>query len=184
MERKSARIKIKQSATVRRLRFLIGVALAAALLCFLTGSLFAALWKSAWGIVFAVGLLFLFCRAPVLGRTLCDRTCQNDEGGGQVCVRRDKYRLLRVFRTLSRHERHLFRRNGSVARGAQSVSVRRAGRGGVANVPLEVAYVKTAGERAEKKRAGNRKRKPDVQADAKIVVIGAAPLSKDCRFEK
>ena len=52
------------------------------------------------------------------------------------------------------------------------------------NVPLEVAYVKTAGERAEKKRAGNRKRKPDVQADAKIVVIGAAPLSKDCRFGK
>ena len=43
MERKSARIKIKQSATVRRLRFLIGVALAAALLCFLAGSLFAAL---------------------------------------------------------------------------------------------------------------------------------------------
>lgn len=154
MERKSARIKIKQSATVRRLRFLIGVALAAALLCFLTGSLFAALWKSAWGIVFAVGLLFLFCRAPVLGRTLCDRTCQNDEGGGQVCVRRDKYRLLRVFRTLSRHERHLFRRNGSVARGAQSVSVRRAGRGGVAERSFGSRLCKNRGRTRRKKTGG------------------------------
>ena len=88
------------------------------------------------------GVLFLFCRAPVLGCTLCDRTCQNDEGGGQVCVRRDKYLLLRVFRTLSRHERHLFRRNGSVARGAQSVSVRRAGRGGAQKAKIKQTPVR------------------------------------------
>lgn len=184
MERKSARIKIKQSATVRRLRFLIGVALAAALLCFLAGSLFAALWKSAWGIVFAVASFFFFAALLFWGVLFAIELAKTMKEAGRYAFAVTNTSSFECFGPFLAMNVTFFDGTGALREGRSRFLFGARDVEAWQNVPLEVAYVKTAGERAEKKRAGNRKRKPDVQADAKIVVIGVAPLSKDCRFGK
>lgn len=179
MEQKSARTKIKQSATVRRLRFLIGVILAAALLCFLTGSLFAALWKSAWGIAFAVASFLFFAALLFWGVLFAIDLAKTMKEAGRYAFAVTNSASFECFGPFLAMNVTFFDGTGTLREGRSRFLFGARDVEAWQNVPLEVAYLKTAEGHGEKKREGKKKGKPDVQADAKIVVIGTAPLSKE-----
>lgn len=150
MERKSARIKIKQSATVRRLRFLIGVALAAALLCFLTGSLFAALWKSTWGIVFAVASFFFFAALLFWGVLFAIELVKTMKEAGRYAFAVTNTASFECFGPFLAMNVTFFDGTGALREGRSRFLFGARDVEAWQNVPLEIAYIKSAGERAEK----------------------------------
>ena len=180
-EGKGVYTKIKQSATVRRLHFLIGFTTSAAFLCFFTGSLFAAFWKSAGGIVFAA-LSFLFFAAllfwSVLFVFVLVKTIK-EAGRYAFAVTNSAY--FECFGPFLAMNVTFFDGTGTLREGRSRFLFGARDVEAWQNVPLEIAYLKRTGTRKGKRRTGTRKRKPDVQADAGIVVIGAAPLPKNFR---
>jgi len=179
MEASKRREKIVQSATARRLRVLIVFSAGLAAVFFLLFVLFAALWRERTGKVLAA-FSFLFFAA------LCAWSCMFAFGLIKIKKEAGRYAFtvtetssFECFGPFLAMNVSFFDRKGNLREGRSRFLFGARDVEAWQNVPLEIAYLDPdCFVRSETLRRKKKKRKPDLQPDAGIIVIGAAPGRK------
>lgn len=170
--------KIKRSATAGRLKRLMIATIGGGALLFLIGLLFAALWDSAAGKVLAT-LFFLvaallFAWTVLFGYILVKTV----KRAGRYAFAVTESASFECFGPFLAMNVAFFDEGGAMREGRSRFLFGARDMEAWQNVPLEIAYLRSEGKRKDE----TRKKKPDLQPNAEIVVIGAAP--KSAFFEK
>lgn len=166
-------MKLKNSATVRRLRFLIVCSGAGSALSFLFCVLFASLCRSAAGRVSAVLFFILFIALSIWTAALVCALVKILKRAGRYSFTVTQSASFECFGPFLAMNVSFLDEGGALREGRSRFLFGARDVEAWQNVPLEIAYIPGGEEKA-----GRRRRKPDLQPNAEIVVVGAAPGGK------